>query len=103
MHSVSVRRGPRLSFDGAKVQYRTDTRSQSCQKNAKNALFYRNGSVLGEFGLCWSQKRALIVRKQQKDHKKEWPTMVALAKIVIDRVTSYKATDGYARSVGESL
>ena len=69
----------------------------------KNALFYRIGSVWGEFGLCWSQKRASIVRKQQKDHKKEWPTMVTLAKIVIDRVTSYKATDGYARSVGESL
>ena len=73
------------------------------KKMQKNALFYGNGSVLGEFGLCWSQKRASIVRKQQKDHKKEWPTIVTLAKIVIDRVTSYKATDGYARSVGESL
>ena len=39
MHSISVRRGPRLSFDGAKVQYRTDTRSQSCQKNAKKCTF----------------------------------------------------------------
>ena len=39
MHSISVRLGPRLSFDGAKVQYRTDTRSQSCQKNAKKCTF----------------------------------------------------------------
>ena len=47
MHSISVRRGPRLFFDGAKVQYRTDTRSQSCQKNAKRCTFDGNGSVCG--------------------------------------------------------
>ena len=40
MHSISVRRGPRLSFDGAKVQYRTDTRSQSCQKKCKKCTFF---------------------------------------------------------------
>lgn len=45
MHSVSVRRGLRLSFDGAKVQYRTDTRSQSCQKNAKKCTFDGNGAI----------------------------------------------------------
>ena len=39
MHSVSVRLGPRLSFDCTKVQYRTDTRSQSCQKKCKKMHF----------------------------------------------------------------